>query len=336
MHITINRLKHIFIAGIQKFVNVITPGAVLSAFLGIVLFVILTTVWLMYKSVELPEPNIYEIVPGATSREIAYDLARKHIIRFPRIFNLYLSLRSLDTELQAGRYEFPETRMSLREIAKFLTSGAKAKEVEFTVPEGYTNKQIAVLLEMKGLVPKGVFSLNLEGYLFPDTYRVYENATGGQIIDTMRRNFEKKVSVPLLPEIEKSGRTLLEVVIMGSLLEREVQTEADMKKVADILWRRIDSGWALEVDSTLKYEIGGKSPSLTYDELQIDSPYNTYKYKGLPPTPIGNPGLKAITAAIYPETNDYWFYLSKPGGETVFAKTLQEQNLNKVRYLRGN
>ncbi|KKT50050.1 MAG: hypothetical protein UW40_C0010G0001, partial [Parcubacteria group bacterium GW2011_GWF2_44_17] len=79
MHITINRLKHIFIAGIQKFVNVITPGAVLSAFLGIVLFVILTTVWLMYKSVELPEPNIYEIVPGATSREIAYDLARKHI-----------------------------------------------------------------------------------------------------------------------------------------------------------------------------------------------------------------------------------------------------------------
>ena len=98
----------------------------------------------------------------------------------------------------------------------------------------------------------------------------------------------------------------------------------------------MDSGWALEVDSTLKYEIGGKSPSLTYDELQIDSPYNTYKYKGLPPTPIGNPGLKAITAAIYPETNDYWFYLSKPGGETVFAKTLQEQNLNKVRYLRGN
>lgn len=331
----------------------------ISAFLAVVLFIILTTVWLIYSAVDLPLPRVYEVVPGATSREIVYDLARKHMIRFPMFFNLYLSLKDLDTQLQAGRYEFPKSRMSLREIASFLTSGAKAKEIEFTVPEGYTVPQIAALLQEKGLVDKEIFlekaqsefqmsnvkfqingqflmSKNLEGYLFPDTYRVYENATGDEILAKMLKNFEKKVLLPLTPEIEKSGRTLSEIIIMASILEREVQTESDMKKVADILWRRLDADWALEVDSTLKYEIASANPSLTYDELQIDSPYNTYKYKGLPPTPIGNPGSKAITAAIYPEPNDYWFYLSTPEGETIFSKTLEEHNRNKMLYLRGN
>ncbi|MBI4359685.1 MAG: endolytic transglycosylase MltG [Candidatus Jacksonbacteria bacterium] len=327
-----HRLKKVFTS----------PGIILSAFLALVLLAVLATVWLVYRAVDLPEPNIYEIVPGATSREIAYDLARKHIIRSPDIFNLYLSLKNMDTQLQAGRYEFPEPRMSLREIAAFLTSGAKAKEVEFTVPEGFTLEQIAALLQGKGFfnflskggsASGGQFS-NLEGYLFPDTYRVYENSDSGDIIEKMFRNFEKKVVLPFASEIENSGRTLPEIITMASILEKEVQTEEDMKKAADVLWRRLDADWGLEVDSTLKYEIGGANPSLTYDELKIDSPYNTYKYKGFPPTPIGNPGLKAIMAAIYPEPNDYWFYLSKPDGETVFSKTLQEHNFNKAKYLK--
>lgn len=335
----------------------ITPSRIISAFLALVFLLILVSFLFLHRTVNLPENRVYEVVPGVTSREIAYDLARKQIIRFPRLFNFYLSLKRLDTKLQAGRYEFPESRMSLREVAAFLASGARAKEVEFAVPEGYTMVQIAALLEGKALVLEEDFvekaksefqisnvkfqingqflmSKTLEGYLFPDTYRIYENATGDEILAKMLQNFEKKVVLPLRVSIVKSGRSLTEIITMASILEKEVRTAEDMKKVADILWRRLDADWALEVDATLKYEIGGSSPSLTYEEVQIDSPYNTYRYKSLPPTPIGNPGLQSITAALYPEPNEYWFYLSKPDGETVFSKTLQEHNRNKVRYLR--
>ena len=345
---------------ITKLKKAATPKNFLISFLGLIFLFILILFVMLQRQVSIPKDQTYEILPGSSSREIAYDLAEREIIKNPRLFSLYVKLKNLDTNLQAGRFEFTRDKMTLKELIEFLTLNAQAKEIEFTIPEGITVEQIAVLLDTQGIVSKenlletttefSIFhsSGNLpkagglqfsglretEGYLFPDTYRVFERITADEIIKKMLENFERKVSEDMLAEIERQGRSLEDVVIMASILEKEVRTKEDMRMVADILWRRLKTDWALQVDSSLNYILEDKNPSLTYDQLEIDSPYNTYKYKGLPPTPISNPGLKAIKAAIYPKNNNYWFFLSKPDGQTVFARIYEEHLMNKRRYLR--
>lgn len=335
---------------LKKIRKIASPRNFLIVFLGLIFLFILILFILLQRQVVIPESQTYEILPGSSSREIAYDLAEKQIIKNPRLFNLYLKLKDLDTNLQAGQFEFTRDKMTLKELIEFLTSGAVAREIEFTVPEGYTVDQIATLLDEKGLVdyqkmleinPSQISNFkflisrsSFEGYLFPDTYRVFEGVTASAIIHKMLENFEYKVSLDLLREIEYQEKSLEETITMASILEKEVQTEGDMKLVADILWRRLEADWPLQVDSSLNYILEDKNPSLTSDQLEINSPYNSYKYRGLPPTPISNPGLKAINAAIYPEANDYWFYLSKPDGETVFSVTYDEHLINKGKYLQ--
>ncbi|MEK9165280.1 MAG: endolytic transglycosylase MltG [Patescibacteria group bacterium] len=337
--------------------NLFSPIYLLIVFFIIITVFVISLFLFLHQDVNIIKNKTYDVLPGATSREIAYDLAQKEIIKHPAILNFYVKLKNLDRELQAGHYEFPEEKMSLKDLIEFLASGAKAREISFTVPEGYTIDQIDDFLVNKGLVDKEEFSRaieeefsifnfqfsnnfqfsisHLEGYLFPDTYRVYNGAGAEEIIKKMLANFERKISADLLAEVKNQGRSLYEVITMASILEREVKIEEDMKLVADILWRRLKSDMQLEVDSTLNYVLTDdeRRASLTFDQLKIDSPYNTYKYKGLPPTAICNPGLKAIRAAIYPEPNDYWFYLSKPDGETMFAKTYEKQVMNKAKYL---
>ena len=176
---------------------------------------------------------------------------------------------------------------------------------------------------------------HLEGYLFPDTYRIYEKTTADEIIELMLYNFDKKLTLDLREEIAAQGKTLDEVVIMASIIEREVQTPEDMRMVSDILWRRLEAGYRLEVDSTLNYILPEheRKAALTDNELSLNSPYNTYKSAGLPPTAISNPGFNALYAAVHPIPNDYWYYLSKSTGETVFAKTYEEHLHNKASYL---
>lgn len=294
-------------------------------------------------TVIVPSDRVYEVLPGATAREIAYDLAHQHIVKYPWLFNFYLSLKNVDTKLQAGRYEFPAGKITMRGIAQILSAGSAPSEITVTIPEGYTAEQIADILTEKGVIKfpneflgvAGSRSLKFEGYLFPDTYRFLEDATAEEIIDTMLKNFEKKVTPELRQTIEQNGKQLDEIVIMASILEKEVKTEEDMRLVSDILWRRLDAGVHLEVDSALNYILpkSERKPSLTNTELALDSPYNMYKYAGLPPSAIGNPGLKALQAAVNPLANEYWFYLSSQSGETIFAKTYKEHLANKERYL---
>ncbi|MBI4281601.1 endolytic transglycosylase MltG, partial [Candidatus Uhrbacteria bacterium] len=176
---------------------------------------------------------------------------------------------------------------------------------------------------------------DLEGYLFPDTYRIFKDATVQEIVVKMRANFDRKVTSEMRSEIKKQKKTLDEILIMASMLEREVRSPEEMQIVSDIFWRRLAIGMPLQADSTINFVVGGKRPRATYDDLKIDSPYNTYKYRGLPPGPIGNPGLSAITAAIYSKKNDYWFFLTtEDDGHAVFAKTLDEHNRNRGKYLK--
>jgi len=192
--------------------------------------------------------------------------------------------------------------------------------------------------------PKDV---GLEGYLFPDTYYISEPCTTlgtGQAIDNkqeiesiirkMLTNFGEKLNSELRQEIAAQGKTIFEIITTASLIEREVRTIEDKKTVAGVLYNRLEIGMPLQVDATIAYILGKESEKIFLEELKIDSRFNTYKYKGLPLGPISNPGLESILAAIYPEENEYFYYLSTPAGETIFNKTLSGHNRDKAKYLK--
>jgi UPF0755 protein len=199
--------------------------------------------------------------------------------------------------------------------------------MKVTIPEGYTVREIEEKLKIK--LP----GENLEGYLFPDTYYFPLDVSGEEVVRIMHENFEKKIA-PYLKEIEKSGKSLKDIIIMASLIEKEVKTKEEKELVSGILWKRLKAGIPLQVDATITYITGKKTTKIPLEDLKIDSPYNTYKYKGLPPAPICNPGLESILAALYPKESDYWYYLSKPDGKTLFFKDYEEFIVAKAKYLK--
>src|SRR3989344_3809800 len=194
---------------------------------------------------------------------------------------------------------------------------AVASEVAVTIPEGLNTGQIGEILERAGLFPQSEFIIAAEkeeGFLFPDTYRFYKASEPEQVVARMRENFDKKITPEILDEIKRQNKTLRGIIIMASLLEEEVQSTEDRKLAAGILWKRLKLGMGLNVDS---------AP-------------DTYRYRGLPPGPISNPGMDAILAAVYPEPSPYLYYLSGKDGKTHYAKTLEEHALNKYKYLKKN
>lgn len=304
---------------------------ILIAALGYGIYVIL------FGTPNLKTPAQVEIPKGAGVSDIAEKLKDAEVIRSKFGFETLVWLMRASSKLQAGEYKFEPKEMDLGDIVRMLTKGLGAiNEREITVIEGWTVDDIGTYLEKEGLGTKREFFENIksEGYLFPDTYRVRKDATQKEVAQKMLDNFEIKVTEEMRKDIAAQGKTIFDIVRMASIIEAEVPHEEDRPVIAGILWKRLDIGMALQVDSTLNYAIGGKRASLTSEQLKIDSPYNTYKYRGLPPTPIGNPGLLALRAAIYPRHSAYWYFLSGKDGKTHFAKTLDEHNENKARYLR--
>jgi UPF0755 protein len=176
---------------------------------------------------------------------------------------------------------------------------------------------------------------SLEGYLFPDTYELKEQDLAGSLAKSMLSNFSEKLTPELLKEISGQDKTVFEVVTLASLLEKEVRTMADKKTVSGIIYKRLRNGMRLQVDATVLYALDKEGTKVSYDDLWLDSPYNTYRYSGLPPGPICNPGRESLLAAVYPEENEYWYYLSAPDGQTHFSRTLEEHNVKKVKYLNS-
>ncbi|MDI3496482.1 MAG: hypothetical protein PWQ35_503 [Patescibacteria group bacterium] len=181
----------------------------------------------------------------------------------------------------------------------------------------------------------------LEGFLFPDTYRVFTSATTEDVVIKMLENFEQKLRPELREEIARQGKSIYEIVIMASLIEKEAPINysdpenTDARIVSDIFWGRLEAGQALESDATLSYWFADTNPVHSGEELSVDTPYNSYKYKGLPPTPICNPGIRAIEAAIYPLETDYNYFLTDLKGENIYyARTYQEHLNNKYKYLK--
>ncbi len=278
----------------------------------------------------------FTLEKGRGLKEISFDLEADGIIRNDFWFMTYVLFKGRAGKLIAGEYSLSSS-LSIPQLAEKITYGdAILNEIEIVIPEGFTLRKIDARLAANDLIKEGELmslSSKLEGYLFPDTYRFEKRDSLNQIIQKMTDNFDKKVNQELKNEISKQGKTLDEIVIMASLIEKEVSNYNDRQIVSGVFWQRIEDNYPLQSCASVAYVLDVDKWRYSIEDTQVDSPYNTYKYKGLPPNPINNPGLESIKAAIYPVKTNYYFFLSKPNGETVFSETLEEHNQNKFKYL---
>ena len=280
------------------------------------------------------QEEFFLVKKGDSVFQIGKNLEQREFIKNKYLFNLYVLASGKQSKLQAGEYVLSSS-MSISKISQKLISGNIAKEI-ITIPEGWNLRDIAWYFENKGMFQaEELYEMTeLEGYLFPDTYEISRGASLEEIIKKMTDNFNKKLTPELREDIQKQGKTVSEIVIIASLLEKEIQTLEDKKMVAGVLLNRLQIEMPLQVDATITYITKKQTTKISKEETQIDSPYNTYRYTGLPLGPICNPGMESIKAAIYPQPNSYWYYLSTPEGETIFSKTLEEHNIAKAKYLK--
>ena len=288
-----------------------------------------------------------EIKAGMGLNEIADQLKAKNFIRSKIIFKIYSLLTGQAHQLKPGRYVLP-TNISLPELVKTLVKGPE--EISVVIAPGMTLKEIdekltsyniikadeLVNLDIKFLktdYPWLAEAKTLEGFLFPDTYKFFPNSDINVVIHKFLDNFEIKV----LPFLKKNDN-LQQVLILASLLEKEIPDYEEKRITAGILLKRLKVGIPLQVDASLIYaKCSGRflnCPPLTEADYKINSYYNSYLYSGLVSAPICNPSLESIKSVLNPESTDYWYYLSDPKTKkTIFSKTLEEHNKNRAIYL---
>lgn len=284
-------------------------------------------------------PKYLLILKGTSAAEVANQLKETGLIRSPFLFKAYTQFTGFSKKIQAGQYKlYPN--YSLFKIISEINKGPI--EVWVTIPEGLRREQIAekYISVLKPPDPEGFRSefLSLtktkEGYLFPDTYLFPWDATPNMIVGKMLATFDQKIN-----------KITSEQLIVASLLERETVNDVEKGIVAGIIYKRVENKWPLQVDATVQYasatlrcqgNLGNCSwwQSVTKDDLAISSKFNTYKFTGLPPSPIACPGLASLKAAVNPEDSSYWFYIHDSAGVIHYARNLEEHNLNISKYLR--
>ncbi|MDP2736356.1 MAG: endolytic transglycosylase MltG [bacterium] len=329
----------------------------------IVIIIIAVGSFLYWQNLNSPvntngQEQVFIVNKGETIKQVAKNLRINNLISSEFYFKYEIGS---DNNIKAGEYLI-SPKFTTREIIKMLTLGdAVSEEKSIRIIEGWNNKDIGAYLEKNNIISAKDFlslakaplsqwkfsflkpdflndapkEVGLEGYLFPDTYRIFNDTTAEGVINKMLVNFDKKLTPGIREEIKKQNKTIFEIVTMASIIEKEVRSTDDMKIVSGIFWNRIKNGQGLESCATLAYILGVNKPQYSVEDTKIDSPYNTYKYRGLPPGPIANPGFNAINAAVYPENTNYNYFLSDPAtGTTIYGRTLDEHNLNKYKYLK--
>lgn len=267
---------------------------------------------------DFPRQSFVKVEDGVSVLQVAEKLKNDNVIRSRAVFAILARIMGMEKEIKSGEYFFDKP-VSVVEIIKRLGAGDfGVKQLKITILEGSGLKDIAKIFNdnnFKNFKEDEFYLItqnpSLEGYLFPDTYFVLPNIDAMGVVKIMKMNFEKKIS-GLEREIQDSGYNLNEIITMASIIEKEISDSEDKKIISGILWKRL----------------GIDMP------LQVDAAYDTYLYKGLPPTPICNPGLESIEAALRPIESPYLYYLSDKDGITHFAKTFEEHKINKAKYLR--
>ncbi len=307
----------------------------------------------------------FTIEPGETAAAVSAKLAQAGLIADADLFNLYMRYYGLDSKLEAGNFLL-RANLTMPEVAQSLQHGM-VEETVFTVPEGWRLEQVAEYLQENGIAdaqrfiayarqgvnnegllakypflgdrPPGAPS-SLEGFLFPDTYRVPKDADEETIIKIMLDNFGRRVGKELQEKIKSQGKTVYEVISVASIVEREAVIEAERPVIASVYLNRLAQGKALEADPTVQYALGyqperkqwWKTPLPLEDLVGVNSEWNTYLRPGLPPGPICSPGLSAIRAVVEPAQTDYLFFYSRGDGSHAFAATWEEHLKNQEQY----
>ena len=302
-------------------------------------FFIFTVVgyFFIFHSVDFPINTLVSVEKGVTIKQTADFLKQKKFISSSFWFVALNRMLSGGRGVLAGDYYFDRVQ-SLFAVSRRLARGDFGlTPVVVFIPEGSSTKEIAAILGK--ILPdfaKEKFiteAQGKEGYLFPDTYYFPPNIKPDAVIEAMEKNFNEKI-ISLNEKILAFGKPLEEIIIMASLLEEEARKLETKQMIADILWRRLKMDMPLQVDASFQYVNGKNTFTLSLDDLKIDSPYNTYLYKGLPPTPITNPGLDSIIAAVTPTTSKYLYFLTDKNGNMRYAVTHDEHVVNKEKYLR--
>lgn len=307
------------------------------------------------------------ISPGESAMQISQRLEEQGLIKSSFVFNLYIKMVGRESNFKFGEFSL-KPGMSMLAVADTLSSN-ESTEDWVRIIEGKNLRDVAYKFENQGmfqaeeifeqtglaavdyrtvsqenpaeawkeqfdfLVDKPDY-VSLEGYVFPDTYKFYRDSTAHDAVERMLVNFDKKLTPGWREEIARQGKTIFQIVTMASIIEREMFGLEDRKMVSDIFWKRLELGMPLQSDASVNYVTGKGLTRPTLEDTRVDSPYNTYKYPGLPLGPISNPGAEAIEAAIYPTSNDYYYFLNTEDGDIIYSKTHDEHVANKQKYLK--
>ncbi len=315
-------------------------------FLGIILII----AGLLFFEASLPmskntQTQVFEVKSGMTLKQVSQELFHQNLIRSANAFQTIAFIQDKEKLIKVGEY-YISPSMLPNEILQRITSG-KTVLHSVTIPEGYRITEIANLLEEQDLVDKNIFlqqvknvdqmegiaTGSLEGYLFPDTYHFGKRTTETKIINKMVETFkERALKQEFLKRAEDIGFSFHEIITLASLIEKETGKDSERKQISSVFHNRLKKNMLLQTDPTVIYAIDVFDGNIRKRDLKIDSPYNTYLYKGLPPGPIANPGLKSITAALYPANTSNLYFVSKQDGSHKFSATLNEHNLAVQKY----
>jgi peptidoglycan lytic transglycosylase G len=308
--------------------------------------------------------QVVTITQGETANDIGSQLQQRGLVRSSLAFRLAADQAGVGSSLAAGDYELSKS-MSTPEIVQVLAKGEVKRGLVATIPEGWRSEQIADRLEATGFAPRADFlqavasppsvpgfdtlpqpaPSRLEGYLFPETYEVPQPVSGGHAAELMLRMFNQRVGDALRAPSE-TNLTPQQVIVLASIVEREAKVPGERATIASVYLNRLKQGMPLQADPTVQYAVATRDGSsaaaynywrgLTADDLQVDSPYNTYVHTGLPPGPICNPGEASIRAVLQPAATDYLYFVATTDGSGthLFARTLDEHNANVAKVNR--
>ncbi|KGT72763.1 hypothetical protein MA20_48380, partial [Bradyrhizobium japonicum] len=284
-------------------------------------------------------------------------LEKEGLIRNGLVFSYYVQAKGTGSRLQAGEYQFQAGQSIDQIVGSMIDGKAVIDNIRFTIPEGWNVEQIATSLEKKGIVDKKKFltevnqgqfpefpfvaaipkkegrKYRLEGYLFPETYEVEKGATEHEIIAKMLAQFQKELQPEWIDALKKRKMSVDDAINLASIVEREVVVDKERPIVAGVYYNRMREGWLLQADATVQFVLGKQRDRITYDDLKVNSPYNTYLHPGLPPGPIASPGRASLQAVAQPTKHDYFFYVTKKDGtsEHFFSRTLEEHQAQDAK-----
>ena len=309
--------------------------------IGVIVSLIIITVSIILNLSSVPAnfpktPFEYSIQKGGSLYSASRDMENKGMIKSATFLKYAVAVLSFNRIIKAGDYKFERPESSIQIARRLYKGDFRQTKISVTIPEGTNVRDMAFIFQ-KSLPnfdsPYFVKMANKqEGYLYPDTYLFFENVRVDEIIKVMRDNFDKKIQT-LNERVVASGKTLNDIIIMASVIEKESNNITDSRIISGILWKRLAEGMPLQVDAPFYY-LTGKTGPYTSVDLKIKSPYNTYLNKGLPAGPITSPSLISIEAALQPTKTTYYYYLTGKDGKMYYADTYDKHLVNKNKYLK--